>query len=296
MPNHVENIVTFEGDEKQIKEMLEQIKNDEFGIGSISFNKVIPMPESIYKGDLGTTEREMYGKNNWYDWSITRWGCKWDAYGYEDGTDYSQNENLWFQTAWSAPHPVLEKLSEMYPDIALIHEWADEDLGQNCGRYIYSEGERIEEYIPNTNKECLDFAAYVWDHDLADSGLVLNKTETDYINIEDENFDLVELFGQPALYCGGRMKDADIPQGLHKCDVCGDDETTGGFAGLSPHVLVNHFGTIITNEPLDFGEDGHIQLTEETAPNFMGNALTFGEFMRGDFEQEETPEMGGMEL
>lgn len=296
MPNHIENIVTFDGEERQIQEMLAQIQNDEFGIGSISFGKVIPMPENIYKSDLGTAERELYGKNNWYDWSISNWGTKWDAYGYDSEMDYSQNDHLWFQTAWAAPHPVLEKLSQMHPDVMFTHKWADEDLGQNCGRYEYADGERTEKYIPNTNKESLEFAASVWDYDLRDFDMVLNSTETDYINIEDEKYDLIELFGQPALYSGGRMKNTDIPQGLFKCDVRGDDETTGWFAGLSPHVLVNHFGTIITNEPLDFGEEGHIWLTEETEPNFMGNALTFGEFMRGEFEQEETQGIGEMNL
>ena len=33
MPNHVTNIITYEGDRKQIAEMLEAIKNDELGIG-----------------------------------------------------------------------------------------------------------------------------------------------------------------------------------------------------------------------------------------------------------------------
>ena len=37
-------------------------------------------------------------------------------------------------TAWSAPIPVIKKLSEMYPNIELTLEFADEDLGQNCGR------------------------------------------------------------------------------------------------------------------------------------------------------------------
>lgn len=30
------------------------------------------------------------------------------------------------------PHPVLEKLAELFPDNGLEHEWADEDIGQNA--------------------------------------------------------------------------------------------------------------------------------------------------------------------
>lgn len=47
MPNHVENHIEFSGDARQIKAMLEIIKNDEYGIVTIDFNKIIPMPKSL---------------------------------------------------------------------------------------------------------------------------------------------------------------------------------------------------------------------------------------------------------
>lgn len=47
MPNWVQNNITFSGDDAEIKKMLEAIKADEIGFGSIDFNKIIPMPESL---------------------------------------------------------------------------------------------------------------------------------------------------------------------------------------------------------------------------------------------------------
>lgn len=47
MPNHVMNKVQFIGDQKRIDEILEAIKVDDIGIGSLDFNKVIPMPECL---------------------------------------------------------------------------------------------------------------------------------------------------------------------------------------------------------------------------------------------------------
>ena len=44
MPNHVRNMLTFNGDPDRIREMLTQIQDDEEGFGSIDFNKLIPMP------------------------------------------------------------------------------------------------------------------------------------------------------------------------------------------------------------------------------------------------------------
>ena len=47
--------------------------------------------------------------------------------------DYQDGDALNFLTAWSAPHPVMEKLAEMFPDVGIEHEWADEDIGySNC--------------------------------------------------------------------------------------------------------------------------------------------------------------------
>ena len=47
MPDLVANIVTFNGDKERIKEMLLAVQNDEYGPGSISFDKIIPMPPEL---------------------------------------------------------------------------------------------------------------------------------------------------------------------------------------------------------------------------------------------------------
>lgn len=280
MPNHVQNIITLKGDEKKIREMLETIKNDDYGLGTVDFNKVIPMPESC----------------DWYEWSISNWGTKWTAYGYDKNADYSNNENLYFQTAWSAPHPVLQKLSQLYPDIAFEHEWADEDIGQNCGRYSYTGGERIEEYYPENEAEAIEFACRIWDYDPADLDLTLNKAENGYINTEMDSYDLISLFGKPALFTNERLTDKDIPKGLFCYHLRNGDD--GKFAAVEPKVTVNHGGSVITDEPIDFGEQGYISFNEETYPNFTGNELTVGEYMRGEFEQseDESQNIRGMQL
>ena len=46
MPNHITNILKFKGDSEQVHTMLDKIKSDELGFGSIDFNKIIPMPEA----------------------------------------------------------------------------------------------------------------------------------------------------------------------------------------------------------------------------------------------------------
>lgn len=47
MPNHVMNRVHLIGEQSRIDEILEAIRYDDGEIGSIDFNKLIPMPESL---------------------------------------------------------------------------------------------------------------------------------------------------------------------------------------------------------------------------------------------------------
>ena len=37
MPNHVTSVITLSGDESRIKAMLEAIKTNEYGVGSVDF-------------------------------------------------------------------------------------------------------------------------------------------------------------------------------------------------------------------------------------------------------------------
>lgn len=291
MPNHITTRIKITGDPEAVKRVLNKIKNDEFGMGTIDFEKIIPMPKNIFKGNLGVREWELYGNNNWYDWSVANWGTKWNAYGFDPNTDYSKEKELKFLTAWSAPHPVIAKLSEMFPSVKLEHEWADEDIGMNCGRHVYYDGERIEEYYPESEMDRLEFAASVLDIQLEeDCGLYLNASETEYINIEyDDEYELTELFGQPALFTNNRITDVDIPKGMYCYHIRHGDE--GEFVSIEKRTEVNHAGSVVTREPIDLGEQGYISFTEETSPDFKGEIMSLYEFWEYDPEQSQTEDM-----
>lgn len=287
MPNNITNIVTFDCDSDRMKQIMNEL-HDEQNLGIIDFNKIIPMPDNIFKGNLGPAEKESYGKDNWYDWSVANWNTKWNAYGLKSFPEYDGGDIIQFYTAWTAPHPIIQKLSEMFPDIVITHNWVDEDFGMNCGYREYLGSEITNEFIPDGGTvDAYNFAAETLKCNISDYGLRMNSDGSNYICIDDEKYELVELFGKPALFTNERMKLSDIPQGLYKCDVRGDDETTGWFAELAPSVLVNHFGTIITDEPIDFGDDGFIILNDDTAPNFLDQSLSFDQYINRDFEQKE---------
>lgn len=62
MPNHVINHISLQGDPEKIRLMLEAIKSDELGVGSVDFNKIIPMPKrlDIESGSRTTRGLEFY--------------------------------------------------------------------------------------------------------------------------------------------------------------------------------------------------------------------------------------------
>ena len=197
MPNNITNILTFtDASEKQIAEVLESIKNDKLGIGSVDFNKIIPMPPEIFRGNLGQEERELYGKNNWYDWSVANWGTKWNAYDFDYGNyePYKEGNQIKFLTAWTRPEPVIQKLSELFPEIQIFHEWADEDVGMNVGEVLYEGGEIEDEYIPNGgSKEAYEMASATLGVELSEWGLYYSEDTDNYIYRDEEETEEMNL-------------------------------------------------------------------------------------------------------
>ena len=59
------------------------------------------------------------GKNDdrWYHWCIDNWGTKWEPDINEIGYEDSEILELTFNTAWSPPQGVVEKMREKYPKL-----------------------------------------------------------------------------------------------------------------------------------------------------------------------------------
>lgn len=120
---------------------------------------------------------EKYGHQDWYSWSITNWGTKWNAYSTSESDD-----TIMFDTAWSTPFPVIRKLSEMFPDVMINLQFADEDFGYNCGELTFLAGNSITENIPEGGSgEAYIFAAKVQD-------VSLEQLICQIGDSEDENF------------------------------------------------------------------------------------------------------------
>lgn len=83
-------------------------------------------PEARKAGDAYAENIRLHGAKNWYDWSVSHWGTKWDAchvHLEEDGPD----ELVYiFDTAWSPAEPVLDAMSEQFPQLTFTATFDEE--------------------------------------------------------------------------------------------------------------------------------------------------------------------------
>ena len=107
---------------------------------------------AAYLRNLGT-----YGYATWYEWSIATWGTKWNAYNQE----FDEPNIIWFDTAWSGVPQLIQKLSEIFPDVEFHYAYADEDPGSNVGRGTFKNGEIDMDIPENGSNEAFEIMFFV---------------------------------------------------------------------------------------------------------------------------------------
>ena len=110
--------------------------------------------------------------------------------------------------------------------------------------------------------------------------------------LTEEKLDVIEVLDRRALFSNGRLMPEQIPEGLYAYDLRHSDDGDR-FCAIEPKVGVNHGGTVLMRDILDFGENGYIPLDEDTEPNFLGETMTVSEFAEEE-AQDEAMQMGGM--
>lgn len=90
-------------------------------------------------------------------WSRNHWGTKWNAY---DSDIEKSFRSVKFNTAWSSPFQLITSLSQKFPTAEIMVEYADEDLGNNCGYYTMLNGVILSGDNSDDNAgDWLDFAS-----------------------------------------------------------------------------------------------------------------------------------------
>lgn len=129
MFSHNYSVVELQDYANEFEEQLKSGKKDVFdhvdyeGLGIKTFEDL---------GNAYINNIINYGYDTWYDWCCAKWGTKWNAY---DALFDKGNNIIEFDTAWSCPIPVLNKLADICYSYSVSFEgkWADEDCGSNVG-------------------------------------------------------------------------------------------------------------------------------------------------------------------
>jgi hypothetical protein len=108
-----------------------------------------------------------YGAIDWYDWRITNWGTKWNAYDTEmDSCDGSAE--LYFNTANHGAVPLIKKLVEMFPDLEFSYSYADEVIANNCGEGYGVDGSISFKFPEDESDEAMELYIECWRADWDD--------------------------------------------------------------------------------------------------------------------------------
>lgn len=156
--HYVMNLLNLLGDRNRIFSVLETIKRDRLGVGSVDFNKIVPF-------SIG--HREAVPAS----WGNQKWGTRWNTI-----TDYSfdviepieeseHNFQIVFVTAENAVLPIVKQLSKQNPDLLFVYSWAEDTLtDEKCGKYLYVNGRCLGYDLP-TGRDATVFSCDVWDVD-----------------------------------------------------------------------------------------------------------------------------------
>jgi len=159
MANHVTTVMTVRGTEKEVDAFIARHVDGE----TFSLESFIPMPAEL-QGTVSPSQpprnaseielarweknqarlHELYGYTNWYDWAVKERGTKWDCYAGEMTRLSPAEVDLCFQTAWSLPEPVFNKMFEMYGDTMDFHIKCVEEGGFFSGTIDWVSGELFD--------------------------------------------------------------------------------------------------------------------------------------------------------
>ena len=161
--------------------------------------------------------------------------------------------------------------------------WLDTLLAGNEGaRLINALNASMTSYGVVSERGGLLYEAIPYDHDM-EKGIRSRPNE----------YDLIEVCGQKALYVDNREDALRVPNNCYRYDFRSDG--ANDFVTLEKNVLVNYSGSIFVKEPIEIPDEGYLTLDEESSPNFLCEEMTVEEFAEADLSQlDEEEGMGGI--
>jgi len=123
-------------------------------------------PQALVVGQASIDAIKETGSANWYDWSNEHWNTKWNAYDCNIIEMGNLGLELIFDTAWSSPEPIFNKLAERFDKLNFEGSAYDEgggfavniDYKEGSGETVFVDatiahrcfvyGESLEDWMP----------------------------------------------------------------------------------------------------------------------------------------------------
>ena len=104
------------------------------------------------------------------------------------------------------------------------------------------------------------------------------------VNAMTEKFEDVTVLGHPMLFTCARVDRDTVPKGLYMYEVRHDDDQQGDPVQIANWIMVNHWGTLITNKPIRLEPSERINnayrdIDPEEDWNYEGSVATVKEYM-----------------
>jgi len=160
MPNHTDNRVILSHDDSQMIDDIYNVMNTE---GTELCHHLIPEPR----------DDENEPTSGWYDWRLENWGTKWDVYNVHMTRMDDNTLVMSFDTAWSPPIPVFDKMVDMGYEINA--RYLDEGWGY------------IGEYTDGDDWSTTDVESVVEDYPELDEEFCISEGIAEYALYTEEN-------------------------------------------------------------------------------------------------------------
>ena len=105
------------------------------------------------------------------------------------------------------------------------------------------------------------------------------------IDARKESFEEVTVLGVPMLFSAMHVDKSTVPKGLYLYEVRHDDEGRGEPVQLGNWILVNHFGTLISSQPVKmtqvpYRDNAYRDIDPEKDWKYEGVETTLRDYMK----------------
>jgi len=189
MPNHCSNFLNVKVSDETEEALMEladfkkkTTRVDDDGEMQFTMSIIDPTPEELLDQEAFNRTNshlmEKYGHAGWYTWRVENWGTKWDAYETVVHSDFNNEYEVSYDTAWAPNIPFMIKASEEYPKLIFTLRYEEPGMGF-CGKCVISKGLNEEQqgdllYVDDDGEEVV-FDQELFRYKYAKTGEILHE-------------------------------------------------------------------------------------------------------------------------